>query len=760
MERRAAPRPANIVRFTGKPAAPAMPSANARMAVSGSTGLEFDHLVGILLAHFKWLMWAGFLAAVVTAAFAWQLPSKYKSTVALLVDSGPKQVVSIQELRANGESREHFMAQSEILQSRELALETVRTLRLTEAPYFDPTHASGPFAWLSSILPGDDTPPDAAEVEALATERLMKSIQVEATRLSGTIRVTVETTDPELSAKVANQLATLYIEADRGARSELSRSASSQLTERAAELREKLADSEAELQKYRERVGIVNVGTTQQSVLAQQLNSITERMIAAKVRRIELEGAYQQLRGQGPKTTEIGQIQRDPAYAAAKARVDDLELRLTRLMQTYGSEHASVKEVKAQLEKAQGAAKALRTALANTIVNEYKAAVLSENELKKLLANAKAGALDVNRSEPQLAILEREVESNRQLYEMFVNRAKETSLAAELLPAVARIIDTAVPPLKSSGPARTALVLLAAVAAATVTALLLLARAVTDRSLRNRDQAEQSLGRIVLTTLPTLAHATDARAARTYLDTPRSDYAEAIRTARTGILLHSIELTCQSIMVTSTIPGEGKTTFACNLALACSRTRRTLLIDANLREPRIAAFLGMPADAPGLSNLVSGNSPSRSCLHNVPDTRLIVLPAGTFEANPQELLLSPKFSRALEYLARIFEVIIIDTPAVEPASDSVLVSSMVSATVVVAESGRANQAQVRRAIGLLGEAGSKVLGVVMNRVGHERAALAHRGEKTDVDAGYEDLPTEPQQEAVAAIADGTVHDPA
>ncbi|MEZ5659779.1 MAG: polysaccharide biosynthesis tyrosine autokinase [Burkholderiaceae bacterium] len=754
------PRDAILVHY-GHPAAP-MPAQTASAPPAGraASESEFAPLLRMLWAQRRWLITAAVLAGLITAAYVWQLPAKYRSTATILVESGRSQVLSIEELRSNGESREHFQAQAEILQSRELAQKAVRALRLTETADFDPTRGGGPIAWLRALLPGGDDAPDEARIEAEATEMLMKAVKIEATRLSGTIRLTIETTSPELSASIANQMARLYIDDDREMRSALSRQVSGQLVERAEELRTKLASSETELQKYRETVGIVNLGTTQQSMLAQQLNSITERLITARVRRIELEGAWRKLRAPGGQGADIGQIQRDPAYSAAKAKVDDIDLRLTQASQKYGSEYAQVKELRAQRDQARAALDALRTSLANSIISDYESARISEKELLKLLDKAKAGALDVNRSEPQLLVLEREVESNRQLYEMFVKRAKETALAAELLPAVARVIDEAVPATKPSGPPRTPLVLLAAVAAATLTALMLLARAIIDRRLRDPDQAEQSLGQTVLATLPTIPRATSSSAARTYLNTPRSQYAEAIRTARIAVMLRSLENPCRMVMVTSTLQGEGKTTFACNLALAYARSRRTLLIDANLRKPRVAECLGMPVDSPGISNLISGKEPSRACMHALPETRLIVLPAGTFNVNPQELFLSPRFSRMLDSLASLFEVVIIDTPAVEPASDSVLLASMISSSVVVAERSRAGQERVRRSIALLSDAGSKVLGVVMNRVGREERVKPPMRGDPEADTGYESLHGAHQPEPFVASLPDRSHETA
>ncbi len=698
---------------------------------------EIAGLWQTLVTHKKTLLKIGLIAAALAALLAFMLPSTYKSTVGLLIEMGRPRILSIDDLRQGGENREHFQAQAEILQSRDMAIRVVRALKLWDEPSFDPRKTDAdPIIKLMAIIPGRPAKSDWTEIELADTvaEQLMTLLKIESLRLSGTIRVSVETTDAALSAKLLNSLAQEYLNSDREARSNQARSVSTMLSERISSLRDKLTNSEAELQKFREANGIVKMGTTQQSMIAQRLNGVSDRLIAAQARRIDLEGAYQQIRKSGTKNIEVGAVQRDPGVALARTRVETLTLRLAELSQNLGSEYVTVRETRAQLTQAKEALEQQKRSVINSIVSDYEAAVAGEREMRRTLDSAKVDAQGVNRAEFQLAVLEREVDSNRQLYEMFWNRTKETSMSAEIQADVARVIDRAVPAPKSSGPKRSRIILMAFMLAVSLGAFFLLIRQAMDRTFSTAEQAELKLNQPILASLPTLPKTSEAGISTAYMDQPRTEFAEAIRTARTGVLLSAVEIPNKVILVTSASSGEGKTAVATNLAMAYSMTRRTLLIDANLRRPRVGVRLGLSPDAQGLTNLVGGGSESADCFHKVPKTKLRVLPVGNLSVNPQELFLSRRFAQMLDALSQRFEIVIIDSPAVGPASDALVLSSMASCTVVVVKAGKTAASEVNKTIEALRRTGTRVLGVVLNGVVNEEKK---KSGKAEVDEGYE-----------------------
>ncbi|MFT4101487.1 MAG: polysaccharide biosynthesis tyrosine autokinase [Burkholderiaceae bacterium] len=687
---------------------PLRPVANAQ---------ELLNLWGVLARHRKLLLILGLSAAAVAAILTFMLPSTYRSTVSLLVEPGKSRILSIEELRQVGENREHFQAQVEILQSRDLATRTARELRLWDTPAFDPR---APGNWLESgikaVLGLGASKKAWTEPELLeaAVDQLIQSTRVEALRVSGVAKLSVETTDPALAARIANTYAAQYERADNEAHLTVARNASTMLQEKLSELREKLERSEAALQAYREKKGIVKLGGSAEAMTMQQFNTMTERLVAARARRAELEGSWMQLRElREGDYAGVAAVQRDPGVIDAQTRVNISKARVAEYSLKYGSQHVTLKEAQAQLEDAQRALANQRRAIIEGINREYRSALNTERELEAQLDKARDSAADLNREEFQLTGLEREVEMNRQLYDLFLTRAKETSVAAEVHDSAARIIDPAVAARKPFGPKRGAIVLLAFVLASSLGAFFVLIRHALDKTIDGQESAEHKLQLPVLGALPVLPADKQDTAAALLITEPASVYAESMRTVRTGVLLGCLDSPSKLVLVTSTRRGEGKTTVATNLALANAHTSRTLLIDCDLRSPQVGIRLGISRQSKGLTNLLAG-APLNECLHPVGNSPLRVLPSGAIAPNPQELLLSRHFRQMLTELSKQFDMIVIDSPPVEPLSDALVLSSIVPNTLLVIKSNTTPYPEIQKCVERIRRTGTKMLGIALN----------------------------------------------
>ncbi|MFT3800846.1 MAG: polysaccharide biosynthesis tyrosine autokinase [Burkholderiaceae bacterium] len=679
---------------------------------------ELLNLWGVLARHRKLLLILGLSAAVVAAVLTFMLPSTYRSTVSLLVEPGRSKILSsIEDLRQVGENREYFQAQVEILQSRDLAVRTARQLRLWDVPAFDPrASGGGPIGWIKNALGLADSNKAWTEPKLLdaAVEQLIKSTRVEALRISGVAKLSVETTDPELAARIANTYAAQYERADNEAHLNIARNASTMLQEKLSELREKLERSEAALQAYREKKGIVKLGGSAEAMTTQQLNAMTERLVAASARRAELEGTWAQLRDlRESDYAAVAAVQRDPGVIDAQTRVNISKARVAEYSLKYGSEHVTLKEAQAQLQDAQRALANQRRAIIEGINREYQSALNTERELTAQLEKARGSAADLNREEFQLVGLEREVEMNRQLYDLFLTRAKETSVAAEVHDSAARVIDPAVAASKPFGPKRGAIVLLAFVLASSLGAFVVLIRHALDKTIKGEESAEQKLQLPVLGALPVLPADKREMAASLMITEPASLYAESMRTLRTGVLLGCLDSPSKLVLVTSTLRAEGKTTVAANLALANAYTGRTLLIDCDLRSPQVGIRLGISRQSKGLTNLLAG-APLHECVHLVKNSPLHVLPSGETAPNPQELLLSRHFRQTLMELSQQFDMIVIDSPPVEPLSDALVLASIVPYTLLVVKSNTTPYPEIQKSVERIRRTGTKMLGIALN----------------------------------------------
>lgn len=679
----------------------------------------------------KWAILAlGLVAALVAGAIAFALTPIYSATATLQIEAGKGKILSIEEVYAGGsQAREHYQTQVEILKSREVAERTVKALKLWEHPEFDPRKAGD--GWLTqakaAVGMGRAKPVwTEAELIQSAVKKLSGSISIEPVRLSQLVKVNVESPDRTLASQLANAVAVNYIENDRESRFAVSQQASGFLQDRLGALREQLGDSEKALQEYRQSKGIVSLAGSSQTLASQQVGGTNERLMAARSRRLELEAAYQQVNAIGNGDyAGVPWVMRDPSVAAAQAQYNDVQRRLAEMSQTLGAKNSRVLQAEAELESIGAALKTQRAAAVNGITREYQAARSTEASLEREMNNARSGVSAVNKEEFQLAVLEREVQTNRELYDMFMSRAKETNLAGDVQAAVARVVDRAVPPEVPVKPAKRQIVVVALVLALFIGALISLLLDKLDNTVKGGDDAETRLRLPLLTSLPMLDSHSHEQMARLFIDEPNSHHAEAIRTARTGVLLSNIDRSHKTLLVTSTIPGEGKTTLAINLALAHAQTKRTLLIDADMRRPQVGRRLGLAPETKGLSNLVSGQAELAACIHTVADSPLLVMPVGDLPPNPLELLLSERFKEALKALSEQFDIVIVDSPPVELVSEALVLAPLCTSTILVVKAMSTPTPMVRKSITRLQRAGASMLGVVLNHLDFSKAQRYH-----------------------------------
>lgn len=660
------------------------------------------------------------LIAIVAAAYAYTLPAVYRSTVTVLIESGKAKILSIEEVYSGvSQDREYYQTQVEILRSRDIARRTVLNAKLWNEPEFNPrAPRTGIVNWVKDKIKAPEelptlTPQQLADV---TVGKFMGSITVEPVRLSQLVKVSFEAGDPKLAANMANAIAHSYIEADRDGRLRLTQDVNGLLQDRMSALREKLSASEQALQSFREKEGLVNLSGSAQGVAGQQMNDISQRLLAARVKRTELESAFEQanrLGGGDPST--VPAVMGYPGIAEAKAKVSSAALKLEDLSQVYGPNHAVIIQAQGELDSAQRFLKAQTQSVLTAMRRDFLAARETERALEGALATAKGGVQGVNRQEFQLGVLEREVQANKQLYELFLSRVKETSISSNLQAAVARVVDPASAagaPVRPNKAQIIGLAFILSLFAASLGSVLLDAM---DNTIRGSEDAEARLRQNVLAALPSISTSDQRALTRLYLDKPMSNHAEGIRTARSGVLLSSGDMLHRTLLVTSTFEGEGKTTVCTNLALAHAQTKRTVLIDSNMRDPQIGRRFGLPAGAKGLSDVIAGTSDIRDCLHEVPGSPLLIMPAGDVSLNPQDLLLSRRFRDLLTSLATRVEIIVIDSPPVNTVSDAMIVSALVSDTIYVVKAMETPFPAARKGIERLQRAGANVLGIVVNQ---------------------------------------------
>jgi len=672
-----------------------------------------------VLKRKKQIIGFGLVVALLAIVIVLVMTPVYRSTATVLIEANKSKLLSIEDVYSGiSQNREHFQTQVEIIKSREVAIRTIENLKLWEHEEFDPRPKGD--SLLANIGFSDDPKEWTDKLLAEAVyESFSKRLVVEPIRLSQLAKISFESSDAELAARVANATADIFIETDLEARFKLTRQATGWLQDQLSDLRQKLNESEKILQDFREREGIVDLKSVTQSGAGRQIEEVMGRLVEARMKRAEAEGAYQQIRSapKGSDLSSLPAVLRNPIVAEAKRAEGDAERKLSEVSQRYGKEHPRFVQASSEMESARDNLRRQVESVVASVIREYEVARGTENTLEGVLSSAKGSVQLLNRKEGELSIYEREVEANRQMYDMFIQRTKETNVTGDLQTPIARVVDPAVVADRPVKPKKTQIVIIAFVLGIFLGVLAALLRDRLDNTLKTTEDVEGRLKQPILTTLPLLSKDEMARTktARIFLDQPKSIYAEAIRTARTGVLLSGIDLPRRTLLVTSSVPGEGKTTFSINLAIAHAHTKKTLLIDADMRRPAVSKGLDIPAGAKGLSNFVAGSATLQECLLPIEGSSLMLMPSGSIPPNPLELLLSQRFKETLEHLGKHFEVIIIDSPPVELVSDALVIAALTNGTIYVTKAESTPYQVARKGIQRIRRADGQILGVVLSQ---------------------------------------------
>ena len=683
------------------------------------------------IARNKWRMLALVaLVGLIATLYAYSLTPVYRSTATLLIEGSRPKAVSMEELYVayTGTTRDYYLTQFEIIKSREFAERLVRVMGLARNPEFAGRPARK--HWYSALLPGSAASAPAAraadpDLEEGVVDAVMARTSLQPVRNTQLVKISFDAADPELAALVPNTLATIYIVADLEARGEATRRSAQFLARQSEDLKTKLVESERALQAYREREKIVEVKGVSLAGASRQLEDLSSSLVEARRKRADLEAAYEQVnaarQGKAAEAVEtLPVVLRLPLVQRAKEVESEAERRLNDASKRYGPDHPRMVAAQAELKAAQENLKRQVATAAQGVAKDYELARANEAAIERALGRSKGDIQSHNRKEFELQALERDVASNRQLYDTFMQRSKEAR-AGDQPPPIGRIVEEARPAKWAFGPNKRLIVGLSVLAAllAAMSLALLIER--LNNTVKASHEVESKLGIRALGVLPVTLTENDVPLERMFRESNQNAFSEAIRTIRSSVLLSGLQSPRKVVLLTSSIPDEGKTTLACNLGFAFSQVKKTLLLEADMRRPKLARILGEDRNRPGLAELVADDLPVEQCVYQVADSNLYVMQSGRVPPNPLELLSSPRLAQAIEKLKEEFEVIVIDSPPVQLVSDAVMLAQLATSVLFVVRADSTPYPISRHALSRLHRADAPVLGAVLNQIDLEKA---------------------------------------
>jgi len=624
-----------------------------------------------------------------------------------------------------------------ILKSDLLALQVISQLNLDKLPEFG---GNGIKSSSSLELTTDALQPDSARASALlgAFKGNLRVLLEPNTRI---IDIHYRSPNKELAARVVNAVANTYIEQNFKTRFESTMQASDWLSRQLVDLQMKVETSQEKLVKYQKEHQILGIDD-KQNITTEKLDELNKELTAAESARMEKESVYRL--AESGDTDSAASIAAGMANGEGKAFVAtsglldklqaqkaDLKIQAAQLNTQFGPAYPKIAQLNNQLQEIDIQIQSEMKKATSRLRGDYLAALQREQMLSAALEQQKQQENKMNESAIEYSFLKRDFETNRTLYEGLLQKLKEAGVTAGLRSNNIREVDIARTPGSPAEPNIPRNLGFAFVLGLTSGVGLAFLLEGIDNTVRTPEQAQAISGLASLGMIPMGSkNSADNGSKRGLMVTgtkepvelvtqsrPQSQMAESYRALRTSLLLTTLGAPPKTILITSALPREGKTTTSINTAVVLAQKgTRVLLIDADLRRPSIHKALGLGPRV-GLSNVLTGGATLQqatvrwSVLPN-----LYILPAGTPPPNPAELMASAQMLDLLAELREQYDHVIVDTPPTLSVTDAVVLSTRVDAVVLVIRSAQTTKPALRRSRDILAQVNARVAGVLLNAV--------------------------------------------
>ena len=668
-----------------------------------------------------------FLVASMVAVFA--ITPRYTAEARVMVDPRAENVVNIEAVLSRLTADDPaIQSEIEVLRSEDLGRRVIAETNLDQSREFNPVLAQ---SIIGDVLRGLDWPwlnaafgqilahPDGADgsrrIQAEVVEKYFDRLQVEALgRSSRVIGISFSSEKPELAARVANTIAETYVGLQVERKLAATDKAAEWLKKRLAGLGGEVAASEQAIEDI--RAADVAAGGWDPELFQQQISQVNSQLIQARAEQEQAQEELRQIDGlvavQGNEA--VFEVVDPQLLISTNETLMWLHRSEVELKARYGAGHPAVTEVHREIARLLEDTSARLIAGARNRVEVATAKVRAlEGELRRVVEQSIA----VRRAQVKLRAAEREAKANTDLYETLLTRSKETAQTGLEQPDASVISHASVPP-RPSFPNRLLLLGVALVGSIALSGTLVGVAEGLESGYRSGDQLTRELFLRVLGEIPSAGRRAESEPlAQLLLNEPAGAYAEALRTVATSLELFGDPPDQRKIvLITSSLPQEGKTSLVTCLARTMAATgQRVLVVDCDLRHPNCHAALHLNR-APGLSTYLSDRARAEDVVQEDRASGARLIAAGDVTESPLQLLRSPKLSHLLRDLRAGYDVILLDSPPLLPIADTRLLSAVVDRCVLVVRWRTTDRKSVRRAVEQLTQAGGKPLALVLSQV--------------------------------------------
>ena len=716
--------------------AASQPAPSPPVLAAGPDQHLFDRLS--VLYKYRWAT-----IAVFTLVVGWVMVDSYtripvfRAQARILIEDPNADIATPTEIARNvtlADPDMYLQTQLRIMRGRDLAERVAAKLDMGKVAEFNgqgpkPTqlavgialvkyYAAWPYRMITSTqadVPAPTTLLDPVEAKGYP-DVLIARLGVGQVRGSQLVDITFDSADPEFAARAANAFAEEYVAHNLALKVESLENSAEWLTGEVQKQADLMRKSDMALAQYKETQDAGALDSNQNIVVA-RLTSANEAATKARLDRIQKEGLWRQIEGAGNDIDSITSVLNNPQIQTLRTAINQAQQDRARLAERYGDKHPDYQKALTTLANSERQLEEETRKARQNAKSEYEAAAVQEREMQGQLNESKGQATALGRKGVDYAVLLREAESNRTVYNQLLTREKELRVVANSRTNNVRLVDKALPPGAPSSPNHRRDWAYAVALGLALGLGIAFGIDYLDDTVKTPDDITRRLKLKFLGLVPIVA---GERHPLISGPVPH-DFGEAYRSIRTALAAQVPGNGARVIAVASSQPLEGKTTTAVNIAMALAvGGARVLLIDADMRRPSVHKALRMNNDR-GLSQLLAGQARMREVVQRTHDPNLLSITAGRTPANPSELLASDRMRALLSGLETgPFDWIIIDTPPVLAVTDAVILAPLVHAVTFVIGAEMTRWRLAERAVEtLLGSNPRQVL-AVLNKVNFGR----------------------------------------
>lgn len=669
------------------------------------------------------------------------MPSHYVAEARVLVGVPEPRIYKLEPYMTDPTSEtDRIQSESFIVQSRDLAKQVIERLHLQDNPeintsldhsrsvmsYLSPSQyiPSGLVSWLRQKPTQTNTPPPAQGPQDDQMNRMIDNLQgmVDASVLgrSNVLSIQADSQDPNTAAAIANTLADVYLQQQRGDKIDTSNRIEKYLQDRIAELRQQVEKSEQAVEDYRQKNGLFKGENA--NVTSQQLTELNTQLITAQTAKAEADAKLNEamnVRKGGMQGDSLPEVLSSPVIQSLKQQETEAERKLAELKASYGEQHPKIINAKAEVAD-----------IHRKIQTEVNRAIESLR-LQARTAGARYAALrqdfdhtqgqmgSVNEKSIRLTALEREASVDRNLLEAVLSRAKEALGQENLHQPDAKLVSAAAPPGGPSHPPKGLIVFLGTLGGLLAGAMSALLRESADRTFRRSDQIEKLTGLPVLSMVPNFKGSMQPTVH--VLRNQVSHYSEALRKIYIALELSESEQDVRTVIFASSTPAEGKSMMVASLGrLLASNGKRIMLIDCDWRAPNLHRLFRCPNKG-GLAALLTNEEIGLDeIVYNDALSGLDLMPAGNWNPQSLHMLTSERMRLVLKTFAKNYDLVILDTPPVLVGPEVLSLARMVDKVAFAVRWGHTRREVALEALKQLLDARADVAGAVLSRVDPKR----------------------------------------